>query len=89
MADDGRERFDDCSGPALPEVAGGGIDGRAFVAVLAGGGIFVCVVGIFVSVSDIVISGGFEINEALVSALAFSAASRSAFCCRKILSTNW
>ena len=73
----------------LPGVAGGGVNGGAVVDVRAGGGIFVCVVGIFAGVSCTLISGGFEINEALASALAFSAASRSAFCCRRILSTNW
>lgn len=90
MVDVGRERLDVCSRPVLPGVSGSGVDDRAVVAVLAGGGgIFVCVVGIFAGVSCTVIFGGFEINEALVSALAFSAASRSAFCCRKIRSTNW
>jgi hypothetical protein len=90
MADvGGRERLDVCSRAVLPEVAGGGVGGTIVDVSGVGGGIFVCVVGIFAGVSGTFISGGFEINEALVSALAFSAASRSAFCCRRILSTNW
>jgi len=89
MVDAGRERLDVCSRPVLPGVGGGGVDGGAVVALPSGGGgIFVCVVGIFAGVSCTVIFGGFEIKEAL-SVLAFSAASRSAFCCRRILSTNW
>jgi len=90
MADVGGERLGVCSRLVLPGVAGGCVDGGAVVALPAGdGGNFVCVVGIFAGVSCTVISGWFEINEALVSALAFSTASRSAFCCRRILSTNW
>ena len=90
MVDGGRERLDVCSRPVLPGVAGGGADGGVVVAVpVGGGGIFVCVVGIFGGVSCTLISGDFESNEVLASALAFSAASRSAFCCRRILSTNW
>jgi len=92
MADVGRERFDVCSRPVPPEVVGGGVgvDGSGAVVVVpvGGGGIFVCVVGIFAGVSCMVISDEFEINEALASALAFSAASRSAFCCRRILLTS-
>lgn len=89
-ADAGRERLDVCSRPILSVVAGGGVGGGAVVSGPGGGGgIFVCMVGIFDDVSCTVISGGFEINEALASAFAFSAASRSAFCCRRILSTNW
>lgn len=89
MADAGRERLDDCSRPVLSVVAGGGVAGGAVVSGPGGGGIFVCEVEIFDDVSFTVISGGFKIDEALASALAFSAASRSAFCCRRILSTNW
>ena len=98
MVDVGRERLDVCSRPVLPGFVvvvvigggGGGFDGGAVVTVPAGGGsIFVCVLGVFAGVSCTVDFGGFETNEALVSALAFSAASRSAFCCRRIRSTNW
>jgi len=42
-----------------------------------------------VCVSSIVLRGGLRIKEPSVSVLAVSAASRSAFCCRMILSTNW
>ena len=82
MADAGRDRLDVCSRSVLPGVADGGVGGGVVVAVPAGcGGFFVCVVGIFAGASCTVISGGFEINEAFASAsaLAFSAASRSAF----------
>ncbi len=63
--------------------------GAAVVAVPVGGnGTLVCMGRILVCVSPIVVCGGLRINEASVSTLAFSAASRSAFCCRMILSTN-
>jgi hypothetical protein len=89
MADVGRERLDVCSRLAFPGVAGGGVgDGDVVTAPAGGGGIFVCVVEFFAGVSCTLISGVLDINEALASALAFSAASRSAFCCRRILSTN-
>jgi hypothetical protein len=99
MADIGRGRFNSCSRPALPVLAGGGGAGIAVpvrVGVAVGGaGVFVGAVGIFACVMAggvfcTVISDEVETNEALVSACranAFSAASRSAFCCRRILST--
>lgn len=87
MADIGRGRFMICSRAALPVLAGSG--GDAVAVPVGGDRILVCAVGFFACVSCTVISDEFEINEALVSALnAFSAASRSAFCCRRILSTN-
>ena len=92
MAEIGRGRFNSCSRPALPVFAGGGGAGIAVpVGVGVGGaGVFVGAVGIFACVFCTVISDDVETNEALVSARlanAFSAASRSAFCCRRILST--
>jgi hypothetical protein len=87
MADIGRGRFNICSRPA-PPVFGGG-NGAAIAVPLGVERLFVCVVGAFACVSRSVISDEFEISEALFSAFnAFSAASRSAFCCRRILSTN-
>jgi hypothetical protein len=92
MADIGRGRFNKCSRPVVPVLAGGG---GADVVVPVGGddGIFVCAAA---CVSCRVNSDELEINEALVSALnafsaasrSFSAASRSAFCCRRILLTS-
>jgi hypothetical protein len=62
--------------------------GAAVVAVPFGGdGTLVCMGRVLVRVSPIVICGGLGIKEVSVSALALSAASRSAFCCRMILST--
>ena len=79
MADIGPGRFNICSRP-VPPVFGGGNGVNRF---------FVCVVGAFACVPWDVIPDEFEISEALFSALnATSAASRSAFCCRRILSTN-
>lgn len=87
MADIGRGRFMICSRPAFPVLAGG--SGAAVAVPVGGDRIFVWAAGFFAFASCAVISDEFEINEALVSALnAFSAASRSAFCCRRILSTN-
>jgi hypothetical protein len=85
MADIGRGRFNICSRPA-PPVFGGG-NGAAIAVPVGVERFFVCVVGAFACVSWSVISDEFEISEALFFN-AFSAASRSAFCCRRILSTN-
>jgi hypothetical protein len=85
MADIGR--FDVCSGPGLPVLAGD--DEAGFVVPMGVDGVFVCDAGLFACVSCAVPSDEFEIDEAFASALnAFSAASRSAFCCRRILSTR-
>jgi hypothetical protein len=91
MADVRRERFGVCSTPVLSGTV---------ITVLAGGkgnGIFVSMNGIFAWVSYNVISGRFEVNDALVSGLTFSASSHSvvsvtwdlAFCCCRIRSTIW
>jgi hypothetical protein len=62
--------------------------GAAVVAVPFGGdGTLVCMGRVLVCASPIVICGGLGIKEFSVSVLALSAASRSAFCCRMILST--
>jgi len=87
MADIGRGRFNICSRP-VPPVFGGG-NGAAIAVPVGVERFFACVVGGFACVSWSVISDEFEISEVLFSAFnAFSAASRSAFCCRRILSTN-
>ena len=62
--------------------------GAALVAVPFGGdGTLVCMGRVLICASPIVICGGLGISEVSVSVLALSAASRSAFCCRMILST--
>jgi hypothetical protein len=62
--------------------------GAAVVAVPFGDdGTLACMGRVLVWASPIVICGGFRIKEVSVSALPLSAASRSAFCCRTILST--
>jgi hypothetical protein len=72
------------SEPVFPGVAS---DDGAGIGVF-GDDIFSCVVGMSVCVSCTAISGALEIDNAPVPAIAFSAASRSAFF-RKILSTDW
>lgn len=64
--------------------------GAAVVAVPSGGdGTLVCMGRVLECASPIVICGGFRIKEVSASVLALSAASRSVFCCRTILSTYW
>ena len=81
----GRERFD---GSGLPGFAGSP-PYRSGVALAGGAG----TAGTFVCASCMVFSDEFEINETLASALAFSASfsapSRLASCCLKILSITW